>query len=346
MNVTEHKHFLTTAKTLFSPALVFALAATAVFAVSIIKPEDILPAEVAGMQGTEEAILYTPDVIKKADGMEPGRLAAAGKLDQATKKAYALAAAKPYDVVTNIGCGNVLSQSTSEDIAAEGFRLLKRSVALAPRSRYVRLNLAEKLSQKRRFDEAIAQYQLIIQGFPRWARPRLALSEIYMTIDRPAKAAEELEIAVELEPNNGQSKKMCGLALARAGKMGEGFEEYVMGCALEKIHQGLPPDLKQQLAMHGSLLKAESYFLQDLRTRPDDVTSKYMLGRIYLYTERYGDAKVRLMEARKRATSDPDVRRSLSIVLKKLGEDNLALNEFMSSVRAEQAQEKLKKDKL
>jgi Flp pilus assembly protein TadD len=87
-------------------------------------------------------------------------------------------------------------------------------------------------------------------------------------------------------------------------------------------------------------MKAENFYLQDLRNRPDDITLKYMLGRIYLYEERYAEAKARLMEARKRAASDPDVRRSLSIVLKKLGEDNLALNEFMMSVKLEQAADK------
>ena len=75
----EQQHVIAAAKAILSPALVFAIFATAVFAMSIIKPEDILPSEVVGAQGTEEALLYTADVIKKADNMEPGRLAAAGK---------------------------------------------------------------------------------------------------------------------------------------------------------------------------------------------------------------------------------------------------------------------------
>jgi len=345
LNAIEQQQILAIIKALVTPALLFAIVAVTAFGFSIIKPEEILPAEVVGAQGSEEAILYSPEVLKKADSMEPNRLFAAGKLDQAMTKAYALAASKPYDVIANMAAGNVLVQSETEDVSQEGYRLLKRSVSLAPRSRYVRSNLAENLAKQKKFDEAIDQYQLIIQGFPRWAKPRLALANIYLTTDRPKQAADELAVAVDLEPNNGATKKLRGIALARAGQIKEGFDEYIMGAALEKIHQGLPEDLKQQLTVHGSLMKAENYYLQELRNRPDDVTMRYMLGRIYLYEERYAEAKARLLEARKHASSDADIRRNLSIVLKKLGEDSLATNEFMMSVKLEQAAEQEKREK-
>src|SRR5215813_7042040 len=150
LNAIEQQQILAIIKALITPALVFAIVATFAFGFSIIKPEQILPAEVVGAQGSEEAILYSPEVLKKADSMGPNRLFAAGKLDQAMTKAYALAASKPYDVIANMAAGNVLVQSETEDVSQEGYRLLKRSVSLAPRSRYVRSNLAENLAKQKK----------------------------------------------------------------------------------------------------------------------------------------------------------------------------------------------------
>lgn len=346
MNVLQQASLSAVAHTLFSPAIIFAVVATIAFSLTVIKPEEILPGEQEGTAGTQAEVIYLPEVLNKAEAMEPNRLFKAGKVDEAFQKAYALADAKPHDVVAIMAAGNVLSQATGKELSNDGFRLLKRCVALAPRSRYVRINFAEKLASRQRYDEAIGQYEQIIKGFPYWPKPRYALADIYLKTNRPGLAAEQLQAALEMEPNNGSARKLRGIALARAGQFRQGFEEFVMGSALEKIHQGLPPDLKQVQTVHGSLLKAEAYFDQELRNRPDDVTSKVMLARIYLYTERYPEAKARLMEARKRAPSDPDIRRSLALVLEKLGEENLALNEFMLSVKLEAAREKLKEEKL
>ena len=316
----------------------FAFLAAIGFWMTIIEPGNILPGEVAGLNPKEQ-ILYTPEILNEAANMDPARIMNSGKADIAIKRAYDLASVRPHDVAANICAGNVLLQAGEEE---EGFRKLKRAVALAPRSRYVRMNLADKLAEKGRYQEAIAQYQLICEGFPGWSKPRQALANIYLKIESPADAASELKQVLEIEPNNGRARMLRGIALARAGQGRKGLEEYFMGDAAQQNFEGLPDDLKQLIKVWGALDKAENGAYQELATRPEDAMVKLRLARILMYTGRPREAKLRLLESRKGAPSDPDVHRNLALVLQKLGETNLALSEFTLSANLERAQEQAK----
>src|SRR5207253_6147788 len=57
----------------------------------------------------------------------------------------------------------------------------------------------------------------------------------------------------------------------------------------------------------------------------DQPAIKLSLARVFMYTGQINDAKQLLMEARKKASSDPDVHRNLALVLQRLGESNQAL---------------------
>lgn len=330
-------------KAILAPEIVFALIAGMIFSYTIVHPENILPEDLLpGAQDKQLLMIYSPDVVSVALQLEPGRLLASGKPDAAIKKAYELAARKPHDVVANICAGNVLLQVGQLD---EGFRLLKRAAALAPRSRYVRLNLAEKLFEKERYEEAIAQYRLISAGYPHWAKPRLVMADIYIATGKPAEAAEELKAALETEPGNFEARKLYGLALARAGKGQRGLDEYFQGIRTEQDQQGMPADIKQLQTVWGTLDRAVFQLQKELDLRPEDAGVKLRLARIYLFTGQTADAKRLLLEARKRAPKDPEVHRTLALLYCKLGEQNQAVSAFMNAVKIEMDKEKLREER-
>lgn len=324
-------------RALVSPQLALALIGMVAFGATIRPPEEAGLSD--GPLSEKQLLLATPDVLKKAAELEPAKLLAAGKPSEAMKKAYSMAEEKRYDVVAIICAGNTLVDCGDEE---EGLKLLKRAVSLAPNSRYVRINYAEKLAQEKKTKDAMAQYQQIVKENPRWTKPRLALATMDFDQGKYKEAANELKYVIEADPNNYEAMKMRGLALARSGKARSGLEEYVRGIDTERQIVGLPDDMQRTVKAWGSLERTIFEIRKTLNMNPKDHQAKIQLARILIYTGQAGEAKTLLLQARKKAATNWQLRRTLAIAFKKEGEDNLALSEFMQSVNLERREEKRK----
>ena len=338
MNTVEKNPVGNLVRAILTPELALAALAAVVFSFTITHPENILPEDlIPGKSTGQNPVLFSPDVIAEAMELPPGKLLADGEKESAVKKAYELSDKRPHDVLVAVCAGNVLVEVGQLD---RGFRLLKRSVALAPTSRYIRMNLAGHLSDKERYEESLSQYKLVTEAYPHWPKPRLAVAEIYMKTNNPALAAEELKIALDAEPNNFKARRQRGIALGRSGKAARGLEEYFIGDSTELQLQGYPEDVRMMRKNWGTLDRALFEFQKELEMRPDDPNVKLRLARIYMYSGQPADAKKLLMEARKKAPKNFEIHRSLALVLKKLGEESQALSEFILSVKCELDREK------
>lgn len=281
----------------------------------------------------QQSIGDGPEVIVQANQMKPVLLAKENKAAEAMQAADDLVRKKSHDVLTIIAAGNAHFLSGAKD---NGLRLLKKSVALAPRNRYVRFNYAERLAEAGNYDEAINQYGLLSKSFPKWDEPHLRTADIYLKQDRNADAATALAAVLQLDENNSQARKMRGLALARSGQTMKGMDEYVLGVNMEMQH-GLPESLKGLVADWGTVDRTIYEMTQQVNNRPDDYMPKLRLAQLYAYTGNPREAKDHLFEARRLSPSNPEIHRTLAVVMKKLGENNQAMSEFMLSVALEKA---------
>lgn len=320
-----------------SPAIVFALVTMVVFWLTIVQPDKINPQETPASKGVQEQLLNSPQVLEEAEKLEPCQLQAAGKTNLALAAAQKMIADKPHDALVCICSGNVIFKNGDKK---QALRILKRSVALAPRSRFVRLNLAEKLVLDKNYAEAQSQYKMIIQAYPRWLKPHQQLAEAYLASSRPDLAAQEYALILEQEPNNGDIRQKRGLALASSGQVRQGLAEYMQGQAIEQNFSGFPPDVKEQAQQWGSVERATVELRRQLSAHPEDLPSKLILARILLYTGQLPEAKTLLLEARKKSPLQFEIHRNLAVVLQKLSEPNLALAEFLLSVNLEKTQKK------
>jgi len=318
---------------MFVPTILFAVMGLGMFWVTIIQPEKVALQE---STDKEEVWLDSPAVLEAADAQEPAVLLAQGKTQQAVEAASKLAEAKPHDVVASVVAGNVLWQSGDKD---GGMRYLKRSVALAPRSRFVRLNLADKLAAEKKYPEAIVQYDLVLAQQPEWVKARRGLADVYLQTSEWNKAAAELAKILQAEPNNGEVRKLYGLCLGFAGKGRDGLKEYILGESTQLSFSGLPADLKRQTDAWGSLERATIELRRQLSLQPDDPMTKLTLARVLSATGQLPEAKTLLLEARKKSPTNPDIHRNLAVVMQKLGEPNLALAEFNLSISLQKAQQ-------
>jgi predicted Zn-dependent protease len=318
-----------------SPQAIFAIAACLFFSFTIYQPNKLLP-ELDQANG-KKSFVDTEAILQEAASLEPAKLAAEGKVDLAITKAHQMANAKPLDVLSNVCAGNVIAQVGDKD---QGVRLLKKAAALAPRSRWVRINLADTLAASKRYTEAIDQYKLILQVYPHWARPHLSLANIYWQQDDEKKVAEELGLALESDSGNTDARKMRGFALARAGQSKKGFDEFMIAEAQEHTVSGPPADIKHQIENWKTPERAIYELHHQLDQNPDDPMNKLRLARLLIYTNELAEAKQLLLEARRAAPTNYEIHRNLAYVLQKLGDSNLALHEFIQSVKQQEMAEK------
>ncbi len=289
----------------------------------------------AGEKGNEHT-MDTPEVVQKAESLKPMQLARAGQYPEAEAAARELLKKNSHDVVSNLCAGNVFILAGSTE---DGLKLIKKAVALAPRNRYVRFAYASKLADMGNYPEAIAQYQILSKAHERWVDPHMQVAQILLKQDKNAEAADEFGTIVTIDSNNSLAYKMHGLCLARAGRGSDGMDEYIRGVTIEN-QSGLPDALKALVSDWGTVDRAIYELQQQVNNRPDDYVPKLRLAQLFANIGQGRDAKDLLLDARREAPSNPEVHRTLAVVLKKLGENNQALSEFMLSVALEKAQQK------
>lgn len=300
-----------------------------VFYMTIAQPEAKL-SDQGETKTAKSATLDSPEILRQAETMEPSILLAEGKMDLAVTKAHALAKAKPYDPIAMICVGNVLTEISDKE---EGFRFLKRSVALAPHSRYARLNLASKLIEDNQYQPAELQLSMIINAYPDWSKPRVDLANIYLKTGRVTEAVAELAAALKSDPNNFEARRQRALALASIDQYREGLAEYVLADSIEQQVMGLPKDVRKMKETWGSLDRALFQLIRERQDRPEDPSVRVRLARLYLYMGQLRESRQLLIEARKSAPTDPEIQRNLAVVLQKLGDTTQALTAFTNAAK-------------
>lgn len=317
-------------KAFLSVPVLLAVLSMAGFYFSINRPDQTI---IVG-NTTEETNLDTANVVEEAKSLKPYKLMKLGRLQEAVQAAQRLMESKPHDVAVIYCTAVVLNKSGSKDAA---FTLMKKALALAPRNKDMRMDYARMLVDLGKYDEAVVQYHMVSEQVPRYANSRRELAQLFMNLDRPLDAAQELQQMLKFLPNDVAAHKMCGIALARAGKAQEGMDEYLNGILTEH-GAGQPEAVKFILGAWGNMDKAKYELEQESIQHPDDPMPKLRLAEIALYADRPAEAKRYLTDARKLAPTNPEIHRSLCVALKRLGDNKQALNAFMLSVALEKEQ--------
>jgi Flp pilus assembly protein TadD len=287
-------------------------------------------------------VVNSPDIVDKAMALSPGVFALRQhNMDAAVLAAGALIEKKKLDVLANICAGNVYVMANMRD---EGLKCLKKSVSLSHRNRYVIENYAEKLAETGKVDEAIEQYRFLESRDRTMMLPHMALARLFMDSERPQEAAEELKVIVNANDKNWEARKMRAICLARAGNAREGLDEYTRATIDEK-QSGIPDAIKGVLGQAGApAMERVMYELQQqINNNPTDYAPKLRMAQLYQFKGDNSDlqqAKGLLLDARQQQPNNVELQRTLALVLKQLGEDNLAQSAFAASVKLETQQEK------
>lgn len=271
------------------------------------------------------------ELIKKSESYKPAKLAAKGKLIDAVMAAQTLVEEKPHEAAAYLCAGNIMMKANLKE---DGLKHLKTATAMAPRNRFVRLAYARALATTGHTGDAIIQYKQLSARAPNFFEVRMELAQLLMLHNEPGEAVTELKELIKLFPEKSVLHKMCGVALAKSGKAEAGLDEYMAGVEAEG-RTGRPEALGSILSGFASMDKAKYYLQQRVAEKPDDPLLKLRLAQVYMYLDKYPEAKNALVQAKEKDPSNPEIHRSLAVLYQKTNERKSAVTEFMQSVSME-----------
>jgi len=227
------------------------------------------------------------DVKKKA----PMKLLAQGNYADAIAAADKQLKARPWDVKTLMAVGDVYCEAPKGD-KDKGLTILKKSVAMCPESRYIRINYASHLAAANELDDSVAQYELLDKSASEeWTPMRVELANVYLAKNEFSKAVDTLKKAMQNDTTNGATQELLGLAMARNNDDQEGFQEFSKGFAVRKVQNDLT-ELNAYLAKYNnSKSNAETNLSKDVKEDPENQSKEILLMELLLLENKTKAAK-------------------------------------------------------
>lgn len=160
-------------------------------------------------------------IIDAADTSEAAVLASSGDYKQAINQALKDLTYNPPDYLpTIVEAGDILSQFG--DDKELGFGLLERAVIMAPDNQYVALRYCHRLIGDDRMSEAEPKLVQLMQKYPEWPDPPIALGKIHFLQDKIPTATNELIALSNGKTLNSKQSEEVALILAKLGRA-DGF---------------------------------------------------------------------------------------------------------------------------
>jgi tetratricopeptide (TPR) repeat protein len=318
----------------FSPQAAFALLAVGVFLLTMHRPANlsIIGGGSGGSKATSDVSVNSMQILDSVASMEPSKLLAEGKTDEAIGEAKSEVKDRPYDIATLMSAGNVLAKVGDKQ---KGIELLKQSVALAPQSRYVALNYAARLAEIGKTDEAIQEYASLCNKFPKqWAEPHYGLGQLYILKRDATMAEQELKVVLEDLPNNNQAQRDYALAVCAKGNQEEAFAIFQKACAAPRDEQFYAQQSKAILQRSNNITKKATGELRiEMATHPKRLELKLEYLRLLLYLNRHRDAREAANDAIKAMPNNPELHVLACEASLKSNNKDAALAEFEKAAK-------------
>jgi predicted Zn-dependent protease len=269
----------------------FAVLSLVGFLFTIVNP-DMVPSNAGPTNRVEKDLnLVTEAVLDDVKGTAPMKLLAEGNYNGAIAAADGQLKATPWDVKTMMVVGDVYCEAPKGD-KDKGLSLLKKSVAMCPESRYIRINYARHLTAANKLDEAVTQYELLDKSTTEeWTPMRIELANVYLAKSEFSKAVDTLKKVMQNDTKNGAAQELLGFAMARNNDDDEGFEEFSKGFAVRKVQNQLT-ELNGYLAQNNnSNSDAEANLTKEVKENPENQYRVILLGELLLLENKTKAAK-------------------------------------------------------
>lgn len=155
-----------------------------------------------------------------------------------------------------------------------------------------RMSLGEILTWAGRFREAIPEFEKVLAGMPDNIRAQLALAMCYEQTDNYEKALEAYDHAVQIDPNSPRAQE----ARERAARFVDEMPRQQAYAAIER----------------GDLDSAARLFIRYLEKHPDSLETLLQIARVYVWAEKFAEARPYFETYLAKQPGDNAVRRELA----------------------------------
>jgi Flp pilus assembly protein TadD len=166
---------------------------------------------------TQSALVEAESALAKGD---------APKAIREYRQAVAVSAG---DFQLLLGAGEGLARAGDLEGATEAFG---KARALRPRSTALQTSLGWALFWRRRFDEALAQFEEVLRSDPLSARAYAGVGEVRLEQDRYAEARAALEKAIAIDPTDPTAHNNLGITYALSGQPQKAVEHFAIAARL------------------------------------------------------------------------------------------------------------------
>ena len=179
----------------------------------------------------------------------------------------------------------------------DGETLFRHALAVTGSNPIAGYNLGVALDEKDRMDEAMIEYQKVLDLQPGNTLARLNLGTDLDQAGRSEEAIPEYQRVIQLEPNNPKAHNDLGIALFKLGRNDEAVREFQAAVRLEPESAEAHNSLAAALFTRGDAEGAIGEFQAALRLRPDYVEAHFNLGCILASRGQTSEAIKHLQEA-------------------------------------------------
>lgn len=242
-----------------------------------------------------------------------------GRVDDAVTDYTRAIAANPKLVTAHVELADIYrSRLRNPERALQGY---DAALAITPGHLGAVSGRAETLIMLGKVDDAVAVLEKARNLEPQRAPLRLMLADAYVRQRQRAKALQEVEAALKLQPNYSDAHIARGSLLREAGRFADAHQDFDLALAanLESVGALVGRGLTYQA--EGKNAPAETYFTEALRLDPDNVIA--LNGLAWNFAERKTQLDVALRyaaHAAELAPNQPDILDTLGWVLRQRGE--------------------------
>ncbi|MFN0112581.1 MAG: tetratricopeptide repeat protein [Blastocatellia bacterium] len=156
----------------------------------------------------------------------------------------------------------------------------KRALELAPKDAFAHLNWAGILFLQQRYTEAINAYVAAQSYDSTWAVPRNSLGNLFLSVNRPNEALDELNIAAKLEPRSSIIHNNLGTAYLMLQKTDAAIANFQMATQFDERNSSAFYNLGAAYYRQGKMDDSVNAFRRASELDPDNQLFKNSLSDI------------------------------------------------------------------
>jgi protein O-mannosyl-transferase len=156
------------------------------------------------------------------------------------------------------------------------------TLAKNPDCPLARTNLGTIYLDRQQFDDALAQFQKVLEAHPTNATATLDLGMVYLQTGQVDKAIEQFRRTVDIAASYPLGHYNLGVALLQKGQIDEAIAEFEKALALNSNDAAASNDLATAFLKKGQLDKAIAQYQRTLEIDPHSPSAHYNLGVVLL----------------------------------------------------------------